>query len=181
MATGFAARLPPMRSFWLVLCSLVAACAQPPTKEVELTAARLARAQEVEAEIYAQEEYVAAETALADARQSLADGDYRSAIEAASLASIRADEAHERAILRKRRMTRQARRQLQEISSILEEAGAVGARAGERDSLQSLADRLGQLEERLEQGSSAEAYQEALQLKDDSLEILNRLKPSQSR
>jgi hypothetical protein len=160
---------------WLLLCALTMACAQPPTKEIELTAARLARAQEVEAGTYAEEDYVAAETALDEARQSLAHGEYRSAVESASRASISADEAYARAILRKRRMTRQAKRQLQEIALILEEAGSVRTRSDEN--LPELSERLRQLEEELEQGSAAEVCQKGLELKDDSLVVLRHLKP----
>ena len=139
-----------------------------------MTAARVARAQGVEAELYAQESYAAAETALADARRGLAERNYGSAIEAASLASIRADEAYARAILGKQRMTRRARRQLFEILSLLEEAG--GAEVRESELLQALDDRLGQLERELEEGLSAKVYEDGLELKNESLEFLNRLK-----
>jgi len=176
MATGFAARLPPMRSFWLVLCSLVAACAQPPTKELDMTADRVARAGAAEAKIYAEEDYTAAEAALAEARRSLAEQRYRAAIEAASLASIRADEAYARAVLRKQRMTRQARRQLLEILALLEEARSVGVEPPESESMQALAGRLGELERELERGASANVYQEGLLLKNEALELLNRLR-----
>ncbi len=165
-----------MRRLWLVLVPILAACAQPPTKELEMTAARVARAQEAEAELYAEGNYAAAEAALTDARQRLAERNYGAAIRAASLASTRADQAYASAILRKQRMTRRARRQLFEILSLLEEAGSVGVRAGDTESLKALDDRLGRLERDLEQGLSAKVYEEGLELKNDSLEFLNGLR-----
>ena len=165
-----------MRRFWLVLFPILAACAQPPTKELEMTAARVARAQEAEAELYAEGSYAAAEAALADARQRFAEHDYGSAIEAASLASTRADEAYASAIMGKQRMTRRARRQLFEILALLEEAGSVGVRVGDTESLKALDDRLGQLERELKQGLSAKVYEEGIELKNDSLEFLNGLR-----
>ena len=141
-----------------------------------MTEARVARAREAEAELYAEGHYAAAEAALADARQRLAEGDYGAAIRAVSLASTRADQAYASAILGKQRMTRRAKRQLFEILSLLEEAGSVGVRAGETESLKALDDRLGRLERELEQGLSAKVYEEGLELKNDSLEFLNRLR-----
>ena len=70
-------------------------------------------------------------------------------------------------------MTRRARRQLFEILSLLEEAG--GAEVGESE-LQALDDRLGRLERELEEGLSAKVYEDGLELKNESLEFLNRLK-----
>ncbi len=165
-----------MRRLWLVLFPILAACAQPPTKELEMTAARVARAQEAEAELYAEGSYAAAEAALADARQRLAERDYGSAIEAASLASTRADEAYARALLRKQRMTRQARRQLLEILSLLEEGRSLGVPAGENELLEALADRLGVLELELKRGAAASVHEEGIQLKNESLDLLNRLR-----
>lgn len=159
----------------LYLLALVVACAQPPTKELSLTAERVARAEEAEASVYAPESFVAAESALAAARQRLQEGDYRAALEAASLASIRADEAYARALLGKQRMTRMARRQLQEILSLLEEAHSRGVPREETGSLDSLAERLGMLERELERGLAFSVQEEGTKLKDEALAFLNRL------
>jgi hypothetical protein len=141
-----------------------------------MTTARVARAHQAEAHVYAESFYRQAEEALIAASQSLADRDYRSAIEAASIASIRADEAYARAVLRKQRMKRRARRQLREILELLDEARSLGAQARERDSLRALADRLGQLEREIESGSPAEVFDAGAALKSDALAFLHRLR-----
>ena len=143
-----------------------------------MTADRVARAQAVEAEVYAKESYQAAETALGEARQLLTERDYGGAVQAASLASTRADEAYTRALLGKQRMTRLARRQLLEIASLLEETRSWGVPARETQSLETLADRFSVLERELERGAAASVYQEGTRLKDDVLGLLNRLKAS---
>jgi hypothetical protein len=166
---------------WIALLALASACAQPPTKELEMTADRVARAQAVEAEVYAKESYQAAETALGEARQLLTERDYGAAVQAASLASTRADEAYARALLGRQRMTRQARRQLLEILSLLEETRSRGVPETERASLEALAERLGVLERELERGAAASVYEEGIPLKNDSLELLNRLGETKKR
>jgi len=160
----------------LALLVSLAACAQPPTTEVALTAERVARAEEAEAAVYARESFVAAEAALAAARKSLEERDYQAALEAASFASTRADEAHARALLGKQRMARLARRQLLEVSSLLEEARSRGVPSEETKSLESLVGRLGVLERELEGGAAASVHNEGTLLKNDALEFLNRLK-----
>jgi hypothetical protein len=160
----------------IVLLAAAAGCAQPPTKEIEMTADRVARAQAVEADVYAKKSYEAAETALGEARQLVTERDYGAAVQAASLASTRADEAYTRALLGKQRMTRLARRQLLEIASLVEETRSWGVPAKETESLEALTDRLGVLERELERGAAASVYQEGTRLKNDALDFLNRLK-----
>ena len=170
-----------MRRPWVALFLITAACAQPPTKELAMTAERVARAQAAEAPTYATESYLAAESALADARRQLEARDYGAALAAASLASIRADEAYARALLGKQRMTRQARRQLLEILSLLEEARSRGVPETESASLEALAERLGILERELERGAAASVHEEGIPLKNDALELLNRSRENKNK
>jgi HEPN domain-containing protein len=157
---------------WLpffLICVFVA-CAQPPTKEIDITTERVARAREAEAHIYANSFLIEAETALAEARQNLDAKRYRPAVEAASVASIRADEAYARAILRKQRMERRARRQLREILALLDQARSRGA---DPISVRPLADRLGELERAFRRGGSPyEIFEAGSELKKSSLDLL---------
>jgi len=166
-----------MWRLWIGLLAATVACAQPPTKGIELTAERLARAQTVEADLYAKDSYRAAETALAEARQLVTEGDYRAAVVAASLASTRADEAYARARLGKQRMMRLARRQLLEIGFLLEESRYRGVPDAEIETLETLNDRLALLREELEHGTVAAVYENGTLLKSDALDFLNSLEP----
>ena len=165
-----------MRWLSLFLSCTFVACAQPPTKEIDMTTERVARAREAEAHIYADSFLIEAEAALAEARQNLGAKRYRAAVEAAASASIRADKAYARAILRRQRMKRRARRQLEEVLWLLDEARSLGAAGGERDSLRAQAARVEQLERELEGGSPAEVFEAGAELKSQSLALLERLR-----
>ena len=158
------------------LASLLAwtfiACAQPPTQEIEMTTDRVARAREAEAHVYADSFLNEAEAALAEARQNLEAKRYLAAVEAASLASIRADEAYARAILRKQRMARRARRQLREILALLDQARSRGV---DPQWVKPLADRLRELEKSFRRGGSpSEIFEAGGELKNDLLELMGR-------
>ena len=172
IAIRFAASLASMRWPWLLLNCVFIACAQPPTKEINITTERVARAREAEAHIYADVFLAEAEAALTEARQNLDAKRYRAAVEAASLASIRADEAYARAILRKQRMERRARRQLREILALLDQARSRGT---DPQSVKPLADHLGELERAFRRGGSPyEIFEASAELKNNSLELLGR-------
>jgi hypothetical protein len=75
-----------------------AGCAQPPTHELELTAARVEAARNQEAAVFAPELFAEAERSLAEAnRLASSEGDYLAAIEAAAHSTLRANEAFSRA------------------------------------------------------------------------------------
>ncbi len=172
IAIRFAGTLASMRWPWFLLNCVFIACAQPPTKEIDMTTERVARAREAEAHIYADSFLIEAETALAEARQNLDAKRYRAAVEAASLASIRADQAYARAILRKQRMKRGARRQLREILALLDQARSRGA---DPQSVKPLADRLGELERAFRRGGSPyEIFAAGAEVKKNSLDLLDR-------
>jgi len=115
---------------------------------------------------------IEAEAALAEARQNLDAKRYRAAVEAASSASIQADQAYARAILRKQRMKRRARRQLREILALLDQARSRGA---DPQSVKPLADRLGELERAFRRGGSPyEIFEAGAELKKNSLDLLDR-------
>lgn len=159
-----------MRWPWFLLGSISMACAQPPTKEIDMTTERVEQAREAEAHIYADSDLLDAEDALAEARQNLDAKRFRAAVEAASLASIRADAAYARAILRKQRMARRAKRQLREILALLDQARSRGV---DPQAVRPLANRLGELERSLRRGGSPyEIFEAGYELKNNSLELL---------
>ena len=161
-----------MRWPLFLLNSAFIACAQPPTKEIDTTTERVARAREAEAHIYADSFLIEAEAALAEARLNLEAKRYRAALEAASSASIQADQAYARAVLRKQRMERRARRQLREIFALLDQARSRGAGP---QSVKPLADRLGELERAFRRGGSPhDIFEAGAELKNNSLELLGR-------
>lgn len=107
------------------LASLLSSCAQPPTREVELAAARVEAARRLDAAVLAPEPFSEAEGALEDARRGLAaEGRYRDAIRAAARASIRADEAAARARAERLVVARRLDRLRFEIEALIEMAGA---------------------------------------------------------
>jgi hypothetical protein len=109
----------------VALASFLTACAQPPTKELEMAAARVEAARRFDAAVLAPEPFAEAETALERARDKLAGGArYRDAIRAAALASIRADEAAARARAERLVVTRRLDQLLFELEALLEMARA---------------------------------------------------------
>jgi hypothetical protein len=82
--------LTPARAFVLAASLVVAACDQPPRKEIEAAEQQVARAAQAGAREYAPDRYQQAEEALALARRRLEERDYRSALSAANDAADRA-------------------------------------------------------------------------------------------
>ena len=171
MSAGrFASPLVAMRWPWLLPTLVALACAQPPTKEIDMTSARVARARAVDAHIYAEGLLNEAEAALADAREHLGAKRYHAAVKAAALACGRADEAYARSILRKQRMERRAKRQLREIAALLDQARARGI---DPTSVKPLAVRLRELEQSFRRGGPPhEIFEAGAELKNRSLELL---------
>ena len=138
---------------------------------------RVARAQDEEASAYARELLGEAEEALARARDALsAPRRYREAVQAASLACSRADEARAMAVKEKERTARQTRRCLRECEALMEEGRSVGLLNPPLPELVSFSQRLAEIETLLEDGKVAEAYEASENLKQALLEWLKKLK-----
>lgn len=106
----------------------LASCAQPPTRELEMTAARVESARRLDAARFAPELFAEAESALSQAKELVAEGkDYRGAIQAMALASLRADEASSRAVEQRRVTEQKLRHLLLDLESLLEIAASRGA------------------------------------------------------
>jgi len=110
----------------LLICT---ACAQAPTKEMELAAIRVASARKAGAGIYAPELLREADEALASARSQIAGGsrNYRPAIRTAAFACIRADEARSYALDGRRKPSADAERLIREVEALLDLTRSRGA------------------------------------------------------
>lgn len=110
---------------WIVLA---AGCAQPPSQELDMAAARIEVARASEAALFAAEPLASAEASLAEARR-LAEEEkaYRGAILIAGEAVERADEALRRSTMTKRVVTRKLTRCLGELEGLISMARSRGA------------------------------------------------------
>lgn len=116
------------RSSFSFLILLSAGCAQPPTRELEIAAARLDAARQKDAAVFAPELFAEAERSFAEAnRLAELEGDYLAAIQAAAHSTLRADEAFSRASSERIVVVRKLDRILFELESLLEMAADRGA------------------------------------------------------
>jgi hypothetical protein len=103
-------------------------CAQAPTDELEITAARIEAARQQDATVFAPELFAEAERSFAEAsRLAELEGDYLAAIQAAAHATLRANEAFSRASSERTVVSRKLDRLLFELGSLLEMAADRGA------------------------------------------------------
>jgi hypothetical protein len=153
---------------------LFASCAQPPTKELEMAATRVESARDLDAAVLAPEPFAEAESALREARRSADGRDYRSAIRAAAVASVRADEAMSVARAERLLIARRLDQLLFEIEGLLEmaaEAEEIAPLRARYESVNRLADA----------NRILDAYSEATALKPELLELERSLRESSSR
>jgi hypothetical protein len=141
-----------------------------------MTALRLERAREADAPFYADEPYHEAEVALAEAHELVAEKRYLPAIQAASLASLRADEAHAQAQAERRKLIRKATRLLHEAEAILDEARSLGVEETHPAKLEAFTSRLATLKEAVETGPPSQAHEIGGLLKEDLLDFVGELK-----
>ncbi len=78
------------RALALMAAFAVAACDQPPTKEIAAAEAEVRKAQAAGADVYVSERYGEADAALQDARRRVAEKDYRGALSSAMEAADKA-------------------------------------------------------------------------------------------
>jgi len=103
--------------------SVVSGCAQPPTHELEISAARVEAARQLDAAIFAPELFAEAR------RLAASEGDYLAAIQAAAHSTLRANEAFFRASSERSVSLRKLQQLRFELESLLEMAAYRGATA----------------------------------------------------
>jgi hypothetical protein len=107
---------------------LQVSCAQAPTRELAMTTARVENARRMDAPRFAPDLFAEAESSLVEAKRLVdEEKDYRGAIRAMAVASLRADESAARADSERRVFERRLGRVLLELESLLEIAAARGA------------------------------------------------------
>jgi len=171
-----------VRSFCVL--SLTAAvlwgCAQPPDKEVEIAAARVARARQAGAAHYAPLLLRQAEGAIEDARRNLSRREtYRNAVRAASFASLRAEEARAVATQGRRKPTAEALRLLREAAALIEQARSLDRAQRFPREIEGFKGRLASLESALTEGQPEKAREGAHQLKAELLALHQQLQATQ--
>jgi hypothetical protein len=115
---------------------LLGACAQAPTHELEITKARVEMARQQDAAIFAPELFADAESSLAQAQRLVdVEGNHLAAIQAASHATLRANEAFARASSERIVVVRRLDQLLFELGGLLEMAALRGASEKSADEL----------------------------------------------
>ena len=159
-----------------MLLLALAACAQPPTQEIEIAALRIAQAREEGASTYAARRFRQAEEALAQAREALSHPkQYRQAVETASFACTRVDEARARTSKEKEKISRWADRFLRECKALMEQTHAINPEIRHTEPMESFLLRYDSLTNVLQAGNVSEAYEGASQLKEELLGLLRTL------
>jgi hypothetical protein len=160
----------------LVTAGWLLGCAQPPTLEVDMAAARVDAARGEGAADHAREALLEAEQSLTLARMLLDDpAGYRQALRAAATACLRADEARRQAIEEKNKAARRADRCLREVRSLLDEARSLGARRSDPHACEGYLSRADAIQSTLDAGHVGEASVAAEALKQELLAWLDRL------
>lgn len=128
-----------------VAALVLAGCAQPPDKELEIAAERVESARDADAAIFAAEALARADEALAEARRLDDEGEYLPSIHAAGRAVEHAHVAFEDATRLGRIVRRRLERYLMELDgllSIAESRGATGEElAAHRERFRAIAEK----------------------------------------
>ncbi len=149
-----------------LLLLLGAGCAQPPTRELEITTLRVEAAREQDAALFAPGLFAEAESSLAEAQRLAAtEGNYLSAIQAAAHATLRANEAFFRARSERIVVVRKLDRLLFELESLLEMAAHRGAAAEAPLELASFQSRYGEVRTMVEERDLLDALAAGAALK----------------
>jgi len=144
-----------------------------------MAAARIMNAREADASLHAPDLLQEAENELHRAREGLSDAwHYRTSVDAAARACLRADEARVRAVQEKAKISRITDRCLREIQALIEEARSRGAEELQGARLGSYSTRHGSLCAAFESGALYEVHEGALVLKNDLLGFLRELEES---
>ncbi len=161
-----------------LFAGLQASCAQAPIRELAMTTARVESARRMDAPRFAPDPFAEAESSLAEAKRLVDEGkDYRGAIRAMAVASLRADESATRADSERRVFERRLGHLLLELESLLEIAAARGAARENPSELASLRARYEKVRD-LSMGPDAlEAMEEGAALRPEILTFEERFRP----
>lgn len=110
---------------WLAAVLAVAACAEPPNKEMDQAQGAIDAARAVGAERYAADEYARAADALRLAREAVADGDYRLALNYALESREHAQNAARDAADARARLRGEVERTMAQAATLLARANAL--------------------------------------------------------
>lgn len=155
-----------MKRFFLgaAAFALGAACAQEPTKELELVSGRVEAAREKDAAVFAPELLARAESGLEQAERLDAAGHaHREALRAAADASLAAEDALRSAETARAATLRKLEHLQAELEALLDIARSRGAEEGEE--IRALGARCAQVEAHAESGDLLGALDEATALK----------------
>lgn len=157
---------------------LFAGCAQPPTDELAITAARIEAARAQDAAVFAPELFAEAERFFAEAnRLAELEKDYLAAIQAAAHSTLRANEAFSRASSERIVVVRKLDRLLYELGSLLEIAGGRGAAAEAPAELGAFQARYEAIRLMVEERDLVDALAAASALKPELLAFEERFRP----
>lgn len=161
---------------WLFLLG-IAGCAQPPTKELQITASRLEAAREQDAVLFAPDLFAEAERSFAEAnRLAELEGDYLGALQAAAHSTLRANEAFFRASTERTVVVRKLDRLLSELGSLLEIAGYRGARVEAAAELSAFESRYDAIRAMVKERDLLDALGAATALKPELLQFEERFR-----
>ena len=165
------------RSSFFVMALLAAGCAQPPTRELEITASRVEAARQQDAAVFAPELFAEAETSLGEAnRLAEIEGDYLAAIQAAAHSTLRANEAFARASAQRTVVLRKLDQLLFELDSLLEMAADRGAREQASAELDALRARYGAIRTMVDERDLLDALAAGTALKPELLAFEERFR-----
>jgi hypothetical protein len=112
----------PRRFAWLIAALFIAACAAPPSREMDQAQGAIDAARAARADRYATSEYEAAVKALTQAHDAVAQRDYRLALNYALDSRARAQNAAKEAADQQAMLRSSAERKLGELTAMLDQA-----------------------------------------------------------
>jgi len=139
----------------LVLVLLISGCAKPPTEEIEAAKAAIEGAKGAEADVYAPNDFRAAQSALADAEAKVTDKQYELAKTSALQAKEKADAAKAAAGPNKAKAKAEAERLLTEAKAAVAEVKGMIENAPKKADLGTLTADLEQVEQGLAEAEAA--------------------------
>ena len=158
----------------LTAALVLSACAQPPTKELEIAAARIAAAEDAGAALFAPERLGEATRALREAeRLTKEDHRYREALRLAGTCVLHADAAFTETVAEKRVIARHLDRAFKELEGLLAIARSRGAT---EDAVTPYRVRLDALRETASRGDLLEALDGARALELEALAFEQRFR-----
>lgn len=165
-----------MRAAVLLILAL-AGCAQPPSREIEQVASRIAEVELIEGALYAPQSLEESKAALAEAERLMTEeGDYLESIRAAARARARADDAYVEASAERQLVARHVGRLLQELQGLIDIARSRGADRDAREEFLRFEERGARVRELAETGDFMAALAEGESLKPELIDFEMRFR-----